>query len=81
MVGAESYAANMKEIHKSGNFNALVPEMHRVFAESAKLSMLPARLARALRLPTWSRFERSVDRVILGGICIFEIKFLVSLFL
>lgn len=67
MVGADAYAANMKEIHSSGNFNALVPEMNRVFAESAKLSMLPARMARALRLPAWSRFERSVDRVILGG--------------
>jgi hypothetical protein len=71
MVGAKSYAANMKEIHTSGNFNALVPEMKRVFAESAKLSLLPARLARALRLPAWSRFERSVDRVILGGSKIF----------
>lgn len=69
-MGAESYAENMKEIHTSGNFNALVPEIKRVFAESAKLSMLPARISRALRLPIWSRFERSVDRVILGGIVI-----------
>lgn len=42
--------------------------LHRIFEYSATLSLIPAKLAKRLRLPAWTKFVRTAD-TILGKVC------------
>lgn len=42
--------------------------LHQIFEYSATLSMIPAKLAKRLKLPAWTKFVRTVD-TILNKVC------------
>ncbi|XP_071856198.1 cytochrome P450 family protein sad [Bombus fervidus] len=45
----------------SRDFEILAQALHKIFEYSAKLSIIPAKLAMNLRLPVWRKFIASVD--------------------
>lgn len=71
LLGAQGYKKNTAKLHSGTTLRRLSAEVHLVFQESARLSLIPARLARSLHLPVWGRFERCVDRALHGGKVIF----------
>ncbi|KAF4529416.1 hypothetical protein B566_EDAN003510 [Ephemera danica] len=65
LLGSELYERHAPEL--DSRLASLAEDIIHVFEDSAKLALLPARLARALHLPTWTRFERNVDRALQGA--------------
>ncbi|XP_076675145.1 cytochrome P450 family protein sad isoform X4 [Andrena cerasifolii] len=45
----------------SRNFDTLAKTLHKIFEYSAKLSIIPAKLAMNLRLPVWTKFMGCAD--------------------
>ena len=45
----------------SRDFEVLAEVLHKIFEYSAKLSVIPAKLAMTLRFPVWRKFVASAD--------------------
>ncbi|XP_065346066.1 cytochrome P450 315a1, mitochondrial [Cloeon dipterum] len=67
LVGGSKYKENVAAIRQLPGMQRLSEQVRQVFCESAKLSLLPARLARAIKLPAWSRFELAVGHAVHGA--------------
>ncbi|XP_046400369.1 cytochrome P450 315a1, mitochondrial [Ischnura elegans] len=67
LLGGQSYASltNGVKTSRSEALEATITELssvvHLVFQESARLTLIPARLAKYLRLPAWTQFVDAVD--------------------
>ncbi|XP_059480622.1 cytochrome P450 315a1, mitochondrial [Neocloeon triangulifer] len=67
LVGGDKFAEHSSAIRRLPGLRGLSEQVRQVFCESSKLSLLPARVARAIRLPAWARFERAVDHAVHGA--------------
>nr|UYC47530.1 cytochrome P450 enzyme [Schistocerca gregaria] len=65
LLGQRQYSAMRSELRAPTQ--QLAAAVHRVFGESARLSLLPARLARLLRLPAWRDFVDAVGAALTQG--------------
>ncbi|XP_015110239.1 cytochrome P450 315a1, mitochondrial isoform X2 [Diachasma alloeum] len=55
---------DLHEDEISGDLNILAENLHEVFVQSAKLSLLPCKLAVKFQLPVWKKFVRVMDTTI-----------------
>lgn len=53
--------------HKMDQVHLFVQCVQQLFVESAKLTLLPARLAQRFNLPVWQRFMEAADQALRLG--------------
>ncbi|CAH0557394.1 unnamed protein product [Brassicogethes aeneus] len=63
LLGVDVYRSASKSLDKL--VKQASKTVHLVFETSAKLSLIPARLAAKYRIPAWKRFEKSVDSALM----------------
>ena len=59
--------SEFKPEHWTDLVHDLASVVHPVFLETGRMSMIPANVARALRLPVWSRFVSAMDSSLFKG--------------
>lgn len=62
LLGETCYNKNNKQVEKM--VRHLGETVHLVFETSAKLALIPAKLAATYKIPAWRRFEYSVDQAL-----------------
>lgn len=65
LLGPKDYLRHRSLVMPS--LTSLARTVHQIFATSAALSMIPAKMAAKLKLPVWRRFLRAADTAMETG--------------